>query len=157
MNYSFSTPLPNDIQGAPFAGSGPSPASSPMSNDSGQPLPPLDFGPLAPVPLIDHLTIDNLAKEFRLEPVQRANLHAFAGVGPSLSFAFVDLMLIDDCSRSECLMGCWGNLISSLKFTCLRPYTPISLNAIASITTRNLRTSKVFSTISRSAWKAHLR
>ena len=32
-------------------------------------------------PVIDWLAIDNLAKDFQLEPVQKANLHAFSGVG----------------------------------------------------------------------------
>ena len=32
-------------------------------------------------PVIDWLAIGNLAKDFQLEPMQRANLHAFSGVG----------------------------------------------------------------------------
>lgn len=31
-------------------------------------------------PIVDALAIDNLAKDFHLEPVQRANLHAFIQV-----------------------------------------------------------------------------
>jgi hypothetical protein len=36
--------------------------------------------PLSSVPIIDPLAIDTLAKDFELEPVQRANLHAFVKV-----------------------------------------------------------------------------
>lgn len=41
---------------------------------------------MAQVPLIDALTVDNLAKDFDLEPRQCANLHAFVQV--SLVFSF---------------------------------------------------------------------
>jgi hypothetical protein len=36
--------------------------------------------PVLPAPIIDALTVDTLAKDFQLEPIQRANLQAFVKV-----------------------------------------------------------------------------
>jgi hypothetical protein len=48
--------------------------------------------PLPSAPFIDALLIDNLAKDFALEEIQRANLHAFVQVisVPFLSFFCTD-------------------------------------------------------------------
>jgi len=53
------------------------------------------FEPSAPSPsftpraVIDPLLIDNLAKDFNLEPTQRANLHAFITVSNQKVYAFL--------------------------------------------------------------------
>jgi hypothetical protein len=54
---------------------------------------------LTPTPIIDALAINTLAKDFELEPVQRANLHAFVKV-TSFSFAALDSSHIH-CSRID--------------------------------------------------------
>ena len=83
----FATPRENQLPSPTFPPFG-SNVAAPSQNFRDTPL------PLPSTPNIDPLAIDILAKDFNLEPVQRANLHAFiqvCGLSPnpySLSLTF---------------------------------------------------------------------
>ena len=58
------------------------PSTFPHFSSNTTPSQPIGRAPLSfsSAPIVDALLIDNLAKDFLLEPVQRANLHAFIKV-----------------------------------------------------------------------------
>jgi hypothetical protein len=60
-------------------------------------------------PFLDTLLIDNLAKDFGLEEIQRANLHAFVQVISVLLAAFA-LTHICSLQRSARQMDYWASL-----------------------------------------------